>query len=73
MTQAARLAALQRQIGQLAGMDAARARTPEPTPEARAAFEALWRTKFHAWTHGYSEAEADGEARRWLALLEQAV
>jgi len=73
MTQAARLAALQRQIGQLVRMNAARARTPEPTPEARAAFEANWRRMFAEWTDGFSEAEADGEARRWLVLLEAAV
>ena len=72
MTTTARLTALQRQIGQLARMDDAPARTPEPTV-SRDAFEALWVTKFDQWTAGYSEAERDAEARRWLTLLEAAL
>ena len=72
MTTAARLSALQRQLGQLARIDDARARTPEATVSF-AAFEALWITKFEQWTDGYSEAERDAEAERWLALLEAAL
>jgi len=73
VTPAARLAALTHQLEQLARADAARARTPEATAVDRAAFEALWIMKFDQWTDGYSEAERDAEAARWLALLEQAV
>jgi len=73
MTPAARLAALTRQLDQLTRTDDARARAPEATAVDRAAFEANWIKMFEQWTSGLSEAEADAEARRWLALLEAAV
>jgi len=72
-TTAARLAALARQLDRLAGMDDTRTRTPAATAVDRAAFEANWIKMFEQWTSGLSEAEADAEARRWLALMEQAV
>jgi len=73
MTTAARLTALTRQLERLARMDDARARTPEPTAVDRAAFEANWIKMFDQWTDGYSEAERDAEAARWLVLLEAAL
>jgi len=51
-------------------MDDARARAPEATALTRDAFEAYWVRMFDEWTAGYSEAERDAEAARWLALLE---
>jgi len=73
VTTTARLTALQRQIGQLARIDDARARTPEPTAVDRAAFEANWRRMFAEWTDGYSDAERDAIAREWLALMEKGI
>ena len=70
MTTTARLTALSREVAQLARMDDARARAPEATALTRDAFEAYWVRMFDEWTAGYSEAERDAEAARWLALLE---
>jgi len=69
----ARIAALTRQLERLGRMDDARTHPPEATGVTREGFESYWRTKFDAWVAGLTEAEADAEARRWLALQEAAL